>query len=136
MDMETEIQNGMIAAIERLARAAELLEQAAQRLAARETEISASADATLERVVATVESDLAVKLAAAEERIAELEARASHEPVNTGRKTVAATANLAAKHGVAVDGINAGALDAALVHLSLEQRIAVKAELLRAGFVG
>ena len=134
--METEIQNQMISAIERLAGAAELLEQAAGRIAARETEISASTDATLERVVATVESDLAVKLAAAEQRIAELEARAAQEPASGGRKTVAASANLAAKHGVAVDGINAGALDAALVHLSLEQRIAVKAELMRAGIVG
>lgn len=133
--METELQDGMIAAIEQLAGAAALLEQAVEKLTAGQAELSASADATLERVVATVETDIAVKLAAAEQRIAELEAKASQEPVG-GRKTVAASANLAAKHGASVDGMQAGALDAALVHLSLEQRIAVKAELLRAGMLG
>lgn len=146
--MENEIQTQLIAAIDRLAAAAGLLEQAADRLSTRETELSASADSaaesTLARVVATVENDLAVKLAAAERRIAELEsqrvadveARAAQEPA-AGRKTVpASAANLAAKHGVAVDGINAGAIDSALVHLSLEQRIAVKAELMRAGLLG
>jgi hypothetical protein len=35
-----------------------------------------------------------------------------------------------------VEAMDAGALDAALVSLSLEQRIAVKAQLLRAGFLG
>ena len=134
--METELQDQMIAAIERLAGAAGLLEQAVERMSAGQAQLSAGADATLERVVATVETDLAVKLAAAEQRIAELEAKAAPEPAAAGRKTVAASANLAAKHGVAVDGLQAGALDAALVHLSLEQRIAVKAELMRAGMLG
>jgi hypothetical protein len=44
--------------------------------------------------------------------------------------------NLLAKQGVTVDSIEAGALDAALVSLSLEQRIAVKAQLMRAGLLG
>ncbi len=35
-----------------------------------------------------------------------------------------------------LDSIEAGALDAALNGLSLEQRLAVKAQLLRAGVVG
>ena len=45
-------------------------------------------------------------------------------------------ANLLAKQGVTVDSMEAGALDAALVSLSLEQRIAVKAQLMRAGLLG
>jgi hypothetical protein len=42
-------------------------------------------------------------------------------------------ASLVAKEGVAVE---AGALDAALRSLSLEQRIAVKSEMMRAGLLG
>jgi hypothetical protein len=43
---------------------------------------------------------------------------------------------LLAKQGVTVDSIEAGTLDAALGSLSIEQRIAVKAELMRAGVLG
>jgi hypothetical protein len=43
--------------------------------------------------------------------------------------------NLLAKQGLALDSIEAGTLDAALASLSLEQRFAVKAQLLRAGLV-
>jgi hypothetical protein len=47
------------------------------------------------------------------------------------------TVNLLAKHGLTAGAeLNAGALDAALTSLSIEQRIAVKSELLRAGLVG
>lgn len=58
------------------------------------------------------------------------------------RKTVpVAVTNLLAKQGVSLEslggeGIHAGALDTALGSLSLEQRIAVKAQLLRAGVLG
>ena len=44
--------------------------------------------------------------------------------------------NLLAKQGVTVDSLEAGALDAALVSLSVEQRIAVKSQLMRAGLAG
>jgi hypothetical protein len=56
----------------------------------------------------------------------------------SARKTVpAATAQLLAKQGIStLETVEAGALDAALSGLSLEQRIAVKAQLLRAGVVG
>ena len=52
-----------------------------------------------------------------------------------GRKTVPmATMQLLAKQGIgSVDGLEAGSLDAALTGLSLEQRVAVKAQLIRAG---
>ena len=86
------------------------------------------------RIVATVEgereADLQRRLEEAEAKIAELTASA-------GRKTVAAgIATTIAKHGAAVEGLHAGSIDAALVGLSVEQRIAVKAELLRAGVIG
>ena len=48
----------------------------------------------------------------------------------------AATAQFLAKQGLStLESLEAGALDAALNGLSLEQRIAVKAQLLRAGVV-
>jgi hypothetical protein len=47
----------------------------------------------------------------------------------------AATAEMLAKHGLADGPVNVRALDAALAGLSLEQRIAVKTQLLRAGAI-
>jgi len=44
--------------------------------------------------------------------------------------------SMLAKQGVTVDPMEAGAVDAALVSLSVEQRIAVKAQLMRAGLLG
>lgn len=80
-------------------------------------------------IVATVESEreaeLAKKLEEAEARIAELQASA-------GRKTASAGV-MSTK---LVEGIEAGSLDTALAGLSVEQRIAVKAELLRTGMIG
>jgi hypothetical protein len=98
-------------------------------------------------IVATVENEreqeLERLLAEAEATIAQLKAAAA-APVQAGRKTVSvAMASLLAKQGVAGDSIaklEAGALartlDGALASLSIEQRIAVKSELLRAGILG
>ncbi|WP_157466458.1 hypothetical protein [Edaphobacter aggregans] len=44
-------------------------------------------------------------------------------------------ATMLAKQGVTVDSVEAGALDAAMSSLSLEQRIAVKAQLMRSGLL-
>ena len=130
----------LTATIDRLAAAAAALEQLASRLT--ETD-----ESTITRIVAQVEdrraSELEQKLAAADQtiaardqRIAELEA-AGAPPFRVaeggGRKTAAS--NLLAKHGVSLDSIEAGTLDAALAGLSLEQRFAVKAQLLRAGLL-
>ena len=94
------------------------------------------------RIVATAEArreaELEQKLAAAEAEIAELRAAAASVPaaVTNIRKTLPAiAANLLAKQGLTVDSIEANALDAALTSLSIEQRIAVKAQLLRAGLL-
>ena len=97
----------------------------------------AAAASLLEQTVAHLEE----KLATAEQKIAELQARAttpgapsSRTAEGGGRKTLpTAMTSLLAKQGVTIDSLEAGALDAALASLSIEQRIAVKAQLLRAG---
>ena len=74
------------------------------------------------------EAELAQKLADAEKTIAELRSSsASH----AGRRTL--PVSLLARHDGSAP--EPGALDAALITLSLEQRIAVKAQLLRCGLV-
>lgn len=124
------------ATVERFAAAASALEQAIERLSERQQEVETSVG----RISATVESTLEERLAAAEARIAELTAAASKNVTETGtngRKTLpAGMATLLAKQGVTLDSIEAGALDAALTSLSIEQRIAVKAQLMRAGMLG
>ena len=96
-----------------------------------------------QKIVATADSEreleLERKLESAEREIAELRAQTGQlsERAATSRKTLpAATTQLLAKQGVmTLESVEAGALDAALVGLSLEQRIAVKAQLLRAGLL-
>jgi phosphoserine phosphatase len=137
--MEIEMKDELGSTVERLAAAAGLLEQAVERLAQRQNDFALDAEASIGRIVATVEgrreAELEEKLAAAEAQIAELKAAAS--VVTHGRKTLpVAMVNLLAKQGVTVDSMEAGAVDAALVSLSVEQRIAVKAQLMRAGLLG
>jgi hypothetical protein len=139
--MEMELRDELGATVERLAAAAGLLELAVERLAQRQDAFSENAEASIGRIVATVEArreaELEEKLAAAELKIAELQARGVGNAFAVARKTVPATAaHLFAKHGSAMDPMDTGALDAALVNLSLEQRIAVKAQLMRAGLLG
>jgi hypothetical protein len=56
--------------------------------------------------------------------------------VTHSRKTLpTAMTSLLAKQGVAIDSLEAGAIDAALTSLSMEQRFAVKAQLLRSGLI-
>jgi hypothetical protein len=115
--------------ISRLAAVVELFERAISR-----PEIAAAAVAceTVGPIVAMVEggsreAELAGKLADAEKTIAALRASAARE----GRRTLPVSL-LAKQDGAAPE---AGAIDAALMSLSLEQRIAVKAQLLRSGVV-
>jgi predicted nucleic acid-binding Zn-ribbon protein len=86
------------------------------------------------------ETELQRKLEAAEQQIAELKAQIgkAEPPAQSARKTVpASTAQFLAKQGIStLESVEAGTLDAALTGLSLEQRIAVKAQLLRAGIAG
>ncbi len=136
-----EVKDELGATVERLAAAASLLEQAVERLAQRQDAFSENAEASIGRIVATVEAqreaELEEKLAAAEQKIAELQARAAGTVFAVARKTMPATAaHLFAKHGSGMEPMETGAIDAALVNLSLEQRIAVKAQLMRAGLLG
>ena len=129
----------LLEATERLEAVTEALEQAAERLSARQVEMAAEAQEHVGRIVATVESaretELERKLMEAELKIAELTAAAA--PKSAGRKTLTvSTATMLAKQGVTVDSMDAGAIDGALSSLSIEQRIAVKAELMRAGLLG
>jgi hypothetical protein len=93
------------------------------------------------RISATVEqsrreAELAEKLVAAEREVEELKAAATPTVLNTLRKTIpAATSEMLAKHGVGDGPVDVRTLDAALAGLSLEQRIAVKSQLLRAGAI-
>jgi len=96
----------------------------------------------VEKISATVEQsrredELAGKLAAAELELAELKAAGTTAaPLNSLRKTVpAATTEMLAKHGIGEGPVDVRTLDAALSGLSLEQRIAVKTQLLRAGAI-
>ena len=104
--------------------------------------VSATVEAALEERLAAAEARLAEaddRLAALNQQIARLEAAAAqHAPaaVTNSRKTLpTGMATMLAKQGVTVDSVEAGALDAAMSSLSLEQRIAVKAQLLRSGLL-
>ncbi len=143
-----EAQGALTATVERLAAATAMFEQAVARMFERQGEFAASAEASVGRILATVESkreaELEQRLAAAEAELVELRAAGITAPASVttsapgsqGRKTLPVSmVNLLAKQGVTVDSMEAGALDAALVSLSIEQRIAVKAQLMRAGLL-
>lgn len=131
--------------IEKLSAAANLLERTVAYLEQRD----ASMTGDVQKIVAAVEQgtepsrrelELEQKLAAAEQQIAELRAQAvaqhgAESRAASVRKTLpTSTTQLLAKQGITtLESIEAGALDAALTGLSLEQRIAVKAQLMRAG---
>ena len=95
----------------------------------------------VERISATVEqsrreAELAEKLATAEQELAELKAGTAQNVLNPLRRTLpSTTSEMLAKHGIGEGPIDVRALDAALAGLSLEQRIAVKTQLLRAGAI-
>jgi hypothetical protein len=137
--MNEELVQQLAASAARLAQAAEALEGVVTRLDAQQE---------------TMQNQVAHILAAVEEKgegqpeevcglreqveelsraNVELRAQAGH----LARKTMApAVSALLSKNGVAVeDGMNREALDKALTSLSVEQRIAVKAEMARAGLI-
>ena len=84
------------------------------------------------------EATLEARLAALEAKFAEIESAIAANvsaSVTNSRKTMTAGMTLLNKQGTAVESLEAGTLDAALTSLSLEQRIAVKAQLLRSGLI-
>lgn len=98
-------------------------------------------DGEVERISATVEQtrrevELAEKLAATERELTAAKSLPVQDALNPLRKTVpAATTEMLAKHGIGDGPVDVRTLDAALSGLSLEQRIAVKSQLLRAGAI-
>ncbi|MGA3333648.1 MAG: hypothetical protein ABSC62_05730 [Terracidiphilus sp.] len=123
--------------VERLEAAANLLEKTLSWLEERQGALSGE----VERITATVEqsrreAEMAEKLAAVERELAEVKAASAQNALNPLRRTLpAATAEMLAKHGIGEGPVDVRALDAALSGLSLEQRIAVKTQLLRAGVI-
>jgi len=122
---------------ERLEAATTLLERTLSWLEERQSVLTGD----VERISATVEqsrreAELAEKLAAAERELSELKAASGPAALNPQRRTVpAATSEMLAKHGIGDGPVDVRTLDAALSGLSLEQRIAVKTQLLRAGTI-
>ena len=129
--METEQEK----IVERLESAAVLLEKTLNWLEERQGTLTGE----VERISATVEqsrreAELAEKLAGVEQELAELKAGAAQSVLNPLRRTVpASTSEMLAKHGLGDGPVDVKTLDSALSGLSLEQRIAVKSQLLRAG---
>lgn len=128
------VATGLLETVERLVAAASALEQAVEKLLKGRGEVAIAAEAGLEE-----------RLGIAEVAIAALRATGVYAPALVtnsdgnaqGRKTLPVSmVSLLAKQGVTVDSVEAGALDAALTSLSIEQRIAVKAQLMRAGLLG
>lgn len=123
--------------VRRLEAATGLLERTLSWLEERQGALSGE----VEKISATVEQsrrevELAEKLATAEREIAELRAASAHTVLNPIRKTLpSAMSEMLAKHGIGDGPVDVKTLDAAMVGLSLEQRIAVKSQLLRAGAI-
>ena len=153
--MESQTGENMVALTEsmermeaRLEAAASLFERAAAQMEERESERSGEVRKIVAAVETGREAELQRKLEAAELQIAELraqvesrnepqlEAKFETQPKATRRTVPASTTQFLAKQGItSLESLEAGTLDAALTGLSLEQRIAVKAQLLRAGVV-
>ena len=144
--MNEETMQTFATTAERLAGAAEILERVLGRIEAQQEEISAKID----RIVAAVE-ERAVQapeqpegsLSAAREigaRVAELE-RANTElkaqATRLARKTLSpmTSALLGKYENESADGMDSAVLDKTLGSLNVEQRIAVKAEMARAGLL-
>jgi len=124
----------------RIEAAAALVERAAVLIEQQESERAGEVRKIVAAVETSREAELQKKLEAAEQQIVELraqiEAKAEAQPKSTRRTVPASTAQFLAKQGIStLESLEAGALDAALTGLSLEQRLAVKAQLLRAGVV-
>ena len=123
--------------VERLEAAATLLERALGWLEERQGALAGE----VEKISATVEqsrreTELAARLEAAEHELAALKAQPAGPGLNPLRRTLpAAASEMLAKHGIGDGPVDVRSLDTALSGLSLEQRIAVKTQLLRSGAI-
>ena len=140
--MNEEMMQQLTATAERLATAAESLDRVLGRLDAQQEALNAKVD----RIVASVEEGEPEEKASNEaaqqlsERVAELEksnADLKAQAARMMRKTLPpmVSAILAKSEELGGEKIDKGVLDKTLQSLSVEQRIAVKAELARAGVI-
>ena len=138
--MNEEVMQQLTASAEKLASAAEVLDRLLQRLDQQHEALSAKVD----RIVAAIDERatqdgdeetaeiLKQRLAELERNNNELKAQAAR----LSRKTLPPLVTTLLAKGVAeTDNIDAATLDKALSSLSIEQRIAVKAEMARAGLI-
>lgn len=144
--MKPEIEQQLITTSERLAQAAETFSATLTRLDAQHDELASK----IERIIAAIESDAGEEAASPargglEARIAELE-RANTElkaqaerraSIAAARKTLPPLVTaLLAKSGVeSEEKLDSATLDKTLASLSVEQRIAVKGQMARAGLI-
>ena len=140
--MDEQLTNQLMASAEKLAAAAASLENAVARLDAQHEALNAK----VERIVAAVDESLAVRADSGADakqlqaRVAELE-QANNElkaqAARLTRKTLPPLVStlLSKSMGEAAPTLDPAVLDKALGSLSLEQRIAVKAEMARAGMI-
>ena len=142
--MNEEMVNQMMAAAERLAAATETLDRVLGKLDAQQEMLNAKVD----RIVAAVEENMAQtadreklegvgtelnqRVAELEKSNADLKAQASRMARKTLSPVVAA---LIAKNEIESERLDPGMLNKTLAALSVEQRIAVKSELARAGMI-
>ncbi|MGH9600951.1 MAG: hypothetical protein ACRD24_01065 [Terriglobales bacterium] len=146
--MNEETTQQLIATTARLAAAAEALSDVAGRLETQHRELGEqqhALDDKIGRMVAAIEdqgaassfTDLKERVAQLERENAELKTSASRISANSARKTLPPLVTaLLSKSGVeSADKIDAATLDKTLASLSVEQRIAVKAQMARAGII-
>jgi len=136
--MNEELTQQIIASAERLASAAESLEKAVGRLDAQEQALNAQVD----RIVAAVDENetesrrqLGARVAELERNNAELKAETTRHAA--ARKTLPPLVTaLLAKTGIeGQEKIDMATLDKALALLTVDQRIAVKAQMASAGII-
>jgi ABC-type transporter Mla subunit MlaD len=139
MNMNEEMMQQLMATAERLANAAESLDRVIGRLDAQQEALNAKVD----RIVAAVDEPRPERgegTRQLQERVAELEKSNSDlkaQAARAMRKTLPpmVSAILAKSGEPAGEKIDKSVLDKTLGSLSVEQRIAVKAELARAGMI-
>jgi predicted RNase H-like nuclease (RuvC/YqgF family) len=143
--MDTVTTQQLMATAERLASAAESLDRVLEKLDAQQAALNAKVD----RIAAAVEdrgsdaseaTDETIWPRKLKERIAELEKSNNDlkaQAARFARKTLSPLVSaLLSKNSVEVgDRLDSGLLDKTLQSLSVEQRIAVKAEMARAGMI-
>ncbi len=142
--MNEELVQQMMAAAERLAAATETLDRVLGKLDAQQQALNAKVDrivaAVEERVTQTTQrdqaegtgTDLQQRVVQLEKSNADLKAQASRMARKTLSPVVSA---LIGKNEIEGERLDPGVLNKTLAALSVEQRIAVKAELARAGMI-